>query len=189
VNGVVVVDTNVPIAASGRSEQASVECVAACREAILGIMNDERRLALDDDGLIITEYKQNLSASGQPGLGDAFLVWVLTNSANPERCDLVPLTEAAGAEGGFEQFPDAEGLEEFDQSDRKFVAVANAHAGKPPIFEALDSKWWGWKDALAAAGITVVFLCREEVEAAYERKFPAAAPAARPDIGRRPRRG
>lgn len=188
-NGVVVVDTNVPIAASGRGGQASVECVSACRDAILGVMRDERRLALDDDGLIIKEYKGNLSASGQPGLGDAFLMWVLTNWANPKRCDLVRLTDAAGAEGGFEQFPDADGLEDFDPSDRKFVAVANAHAEKPPILEALDSKWWGWKDALTAAGITVVFLCREEVEAAYERKFPAVAPAARPDIGRRPRRG
>lgn len=188
-NGVVVVDTNVPVAASGRSEQASVECVSACREAILSIMQDARRLALDDGGLIINEYKGNLSASGEPGLGDAFLVWVLTNWANPERCDLVPLTEMNGEEGKFEQFPAGDGLEDFDPSDRKFVAVANAHAGKPPILEALDSKWWGWKDALMAVGITVVFLSPEEVESAYGRKFPDRAPAARPPRPRRARRG
>jgi hypothetical protein len=51
------------------------------------------------------------------------------------------------------------------------LAVANAHVEKPPILQGLDSKWWGWKDALASAGITVDFLCPTEVEAAYEKKF------------------
>jgi hypothetical protein len=169
----VVVDTNVPIAASGRSEQASPECVLACQRAILNVLQDRTRLALDESGRIIQEYRQNLSPSGQPGLGDQFLKWVYTNWANPERCELVPITATDEAKA-FEEFPGGPGLDEFDPSDRKFVAVANAHAEKPPILQALDSKWWGWKEALSAAGITVEFLCPSEVKATYERKFGEA---------------
>ena len=55
-------------------------------------------------------------------------------------------------------------LSSFDPDDRKFVAVANAHPGKPPIMEATDRQWWGWKEALHDAGITVHFLCPEYVE-------------------------
>lgn len=177
----VVVDTNVPIAASHRSAQASADCVLRCQDAVLELMADRRRLALDADGLILREYGAHLSSSGQPGLGDKFLKWVLTNWANPGRCDLVAIT-AMSADGlGFEEFPDAPGLENFDASDRKFVAVAQAHAESPPILQALDSQWWGWKDALAGAGIRVEFLCAADVQTLYERKFGAAKPRRKQD--------
>ncbi len=52
-----------------------------------------------------------------------------------------------------------------NRSDRKFVAVANAHPDKPPIMHATDSKWWAWKDALKDVGITVHFLCPDYVKA------------------------
>lgn len=170
----VVIDTNVPIAASERSPQASAECILACQAAILEVLQDRRRLALDDGGRIIQEYRQNLSPSGQPALGDQFLKWVFTNWANAERCELVPITARDEAAGDFEEFPGVPGLEAFDPADRKFVAVSNAHAEKPPILQALDSKWWGWKEALSSAGITVEFLCPSEVKETYERKFGEA---------------
>jgi len=59
----------------------------------------------------------------------------------------------------------------FDRSDRKFVAVANAHPAKPPILQSTDSKWWGWKDALHEVGITVHFLCPEYVQTLYAEKI------------------
>jgi len=174
---VVVVDTNVPIAANGGDEVAP-DCVLACQSALVEVLGDRRRLAIDDDWRIIGEYRHKLRASGEPGLGDRFLKWVLTNWANPERCDLVPITARDEEAGEFEEFPKGEGLERFDPSDRKFVAVANAHAERPPILQGLDSKWWGWNAALASAGITVNFLCPAEVAATYERKFggPPAGP-------------
>lgn len=49
--------------------------------------------------------------------------------------------------------------------------VANAHRDKPPIIEATDSKWWGWKEALEECGITVEFLCPDEIEEVYRRKM------------------
>ena len=59
----------------------------------------------------------------------------------------------------YEEFPVHEGLDQFDKSDRKFVAAANAHPDKPPILQATDTKWWGWKNALAEVGIGVDFIC------------------------------
>ena len=71
----------------------------------------------------------------------------------------------------YDEFPIHAGLDDFDKSDRKFVAVANAHPDKPPILQATDCKWWEWKDALAESGITVYFLCPEYVEAKYAEKM------------------
>jgi len=73
----------------------------------------------------------------------------------------------------YNEFPTHDDLNDFDKSDRKFVAAANAHAEKPPILQATDSKWWGWKDALKDVGITVHFLCPEYVEAKYAEKIGA----------------
>lgn len=173
-NGLVVVDTNVPIAANGGNE-VSPECVLACVVAVRDLIENRRRLALDDGWLIVHEYMNNLRADGQPGWGHRFLKWVLSNQANAACCERVALTVRDEAAGEFAEFPTPPGLHAFDPSDRKFVAVANAHRERPPILQALDSKWWGWKDALAAAGIAVEFLCPDEVKTTYEQKFDVPA--------------
>ncbi len=67
--------------------------------------------------------------------------------------------------------PAHDDLHDFDNSDRKFVAVANAHPSKPPILQATDSKWWGWKDALREVGVSVDFLCQEYIKAIYAEKM------------------
>ena len=167
---VVVVDTNVPMTANGAAD-ASSECVRACIAAVLDITSDRKRIALDDGWLIIGEYRNNLRSDGQPGLGDRFLKWVLTNWANPIRCELVRITPGAGGGENYAEFPDGEGLANFDPADRKFVAVASAHAARPPILQAVDSKWWGWREALRAAGIAVEFLCEADIRAKYEAKL------------------
>jgi len=59
----------------------------------------------------------------------------------------------------------------FDPYDRKFVAVAATHPDRPAILQATDSKWWGWKEALAECGVIVEFLCPADIEAGYNRKF------------------
>jgi len=59
---------------------------------------------------------------------------------------------------------------EFDPSDRKFIAVANAHTEKPPILECADSKWLGWEKKLGAHGIRIEVLCRDELEVIRKRK-------------------
>lgn len=151
------VDTNVAIVANGKSEQADESLVEICIDAILEVTG-KGGLVVDDAGLIFDEYRQNLSLSGQPGTGDAFMKWVHDYQWNRDFCERRAITRLEGDDRGFAEFPAAAALEEFDHSDRKFVAVANAAEPKRPILEAVDFKWWGWKDALAAEGIEVIFL-------------------------------
>ena len=153
---IVVVDTNVPVVANGASEQASSDCVETCAERIGEIMRGEVKLVLDNRWKIISEYRQNLRASGAD-VGDRFLGWVLLNWTNPERCDLVSITPIGGFENVFEEFPD-------DPADRKFIAVACAHLERPPILQAVDSKWLDFRDAFRENGITVEFVCQEDIQ-------------------------
>ena len=53
----------------------------------------------------------------------------------------------------------------------KFLAVAAAHEEHPPILQAFDSKWWGWRDALAQVGISVHFLCKHEIAEKHAAKM------------------
>ncbi len=170
----VVVDTNVPIVANGPKKALSESpepvcttpeskaleaCVTECVKYLKGFGADNRRLALDDRWRIIGEYKHKLRQSGQPGVGDAFLKWVLNNWNNPDRCELVPITPVDNPEGSFAEFPSDPALASFDPSDRKFVAVSLAHPQRPPIVQATDTKWWSQRNELQASGVTVEFLC------------------------------
>ena len=70
-----VVDTNVPIVANGKSDQADPNCVIACIDALFEI-HDQGMIILDDARLILQEYMRHLSLAGQPGAGDYFMKWV-----------------------------------------------------------------------------------------------------------------
>ena len=160
----VIVDTNVAVVANGGSGQASEECEETCINRLQEITTGEIKLALDDHRRIIEEYRGNLSPHGQPGVGDAFLKWVETNWTNPERCDLVPITPVNGLENEFEEFPIDPALVDFDPDDRKFIAVALAHLEKPPILQAVDSKWWDFRDALHQHRVRVEFICEDDIQ-------------------------
>ena len=160
----VIVDTNVAVVANGGSGQASEECEETCINRLQEITTGEIKLALDDHRRIIEEYRGNLSPHGQPGVGDAFLKWVETNWTNPRWCDLVPITSADGLENEFEEFPIDPALEDFDPDDRKFIAVALAHPQKPPILQAVDSKWWDFRDALHQHRVRVEFICEDDIQ-------------------------
>ena len=157
-----VVDTNVPMVANGGVPQASPECVKACAASLNGVVKDGK-LVLDDGWLIISEYKRNLRSDGQPGVGDAFLKWVLTNWANPGRCELVRITPDASHSSQFAEFPTDSRLKSFDPADRKFVAVALGHGGNPPIWQAVDQKWWDLRTVLGDCNVTVEFLCKTDM--------------------------
>jgi hypothetical protein len=149
-------DTNVPIVANGKTDHASEDCMSACIDALLSIQKCSC-LLLDGCGLILEEYRQHLSPSGQPGLGDAFFKWVWNNQGNVLQCRLVDITP--DDKRGFAEFPDDPGLERFDKSDRKFVAVALASGNAPPILNATDTDWWIHRTALHSNGVRVEFLC------------------------------
>lgn len=162
------VDTNVAIVANGKSEQSNDALVEMCIDAILEVTRNGG-LVLDAGDLIYDEYRQNLSMSGQPNTGDMFMKWVHDFRWQPQFCERREVHCQEGTGKVFLEFPESESLKEFDRSDRKFVAVANAAAPKRPILQAVDFKWWGWKEALAAEGIEVVFLDAAAAEAGYQK--------------------
>jgi hypothetical protein len=165
-----VVDTNVALVANGAAD-ASPDCILTCTRRLLEITR-EGCIAIDDEWRIIREYQRKLSPSGQPGPGDAFLKWVLNHQGNPQRCRRVKLNPRLGKGEDFEEFPSHSALAEFDPADRKFVAVAVACQGGPiPILQAVDSKWWGWAEALRECQVEVEFLCPAEIAAKYQEKL------------------
>lgn len=154
----IVVDTNVAMVANGTAAQAGRDCVVACIDALLRV-REGRCLLLDENGLILEEYRRYLSPSGQPGSGDAFFKWLWDNQGNAEYCRRVKTTHHEGR--GFAEFPDDPELQDFDWSDRKFVAVACASQPTPPVLNASDSDWWDYRTALGRHGVDVTFVCPE----------------------------
>ncbi len=157
----IIVDTNVPVVANGTSEQASPLCIHTCRLQLDQIVHGESILVIDKDWRILREYTKSNLSSGAPGVGNKFLKWVLINKDNPQRCEQVPITLKSNAQHAddFCEFPNDADLAHFDRSDRKFVAVALTHTDKPPVFNAVDSDWWHYRQPLAAHGVRVEFLC------------------------------
>ena len=157
-----VIDTNVPVVANRRSEQASTACVWICVRCLWQITLNGK-VVLDDGWRLIGEYIRNLRSDGQPGVGDAFLKWVLTNWKNPNRCELVTISPTQ-RDNDFREFPKDPALKRFDPSDRKFVATALGHPKRPPILQAIDWKWWHLKNALRSNGVRVRFLCKVDIQ-------------------------
>ena len=167
---VAVVDTNVVLVANGQHADVSGTCVATCAVELQNIMQSGR-LALDDQFRILGEYLHKTQPKKGNRPGDAFVKWALQNRVNVMRVDSVTLQ--AHDTRGFESFPNDAALANFDDPDRKFVAVANAHPAKPPVLQAADSKWLDWAPALARHGVAVEFLCKSDITRFHEKKFGA----------------
>ena len=166
-----VVDTNVPKTANlaispDQQPEALAACVLACVEAREHVIK-KRGLIIDAGDEIFDEYRRQLDMCGQPGVGDHFIKWAHDNRWGLPDCQRVKITKSGGS---YREFPRRAELDDFDSSDRKFIAVANAHPDKPPVLQATDSKWWGWKDVLQNAGVRVHFLCPGYVKNKYDRK-------------------
>ena len=164
-----VVDSNVILVANRQHDGVSRDCVAACAIRLQTIMRTQR-IALDADREILREYGRKTTPNSGNRPGDAFLKWALQNNANPKKCDLVKLTPHD--ERGYDSFPEDARLANFDPPDRKFVAVSAAHEDHPPILQAADSKWIGWESALKDHGISVEFLCPDDIRRFHDKKFP-----------------
>ncbi|MBI5059989.1 hypothetical protein HZB60_09465 [candidate division KSB1 bacterium] len=159
---IIAVDTNVPMVANCLSPQASVDCVNRCLDVIERLDADTLQILLDTNWLIIGEYQDNLNSNGQPGIGDRFLRWVLTNHRNPQRCKLVLLTQI-GPPRLFDEFPGDPALAQFDSSDRKFVATTRSYrietGESAPVYVAVDTDWWVYEQPLSRHDVRVVFVC------------------------------
>lgn len=164
-----VVDTNVLVVANGRETHARPACRKACSDQLgrfgaLAGSPERIQVLLDDDWGIIREYLNNARSSGEPGVGDGFLLWVLTNRTNADLVREVHLTPRSNDAESFLEFPEDPDLAGFDRADRKFVAVAIASGLEPSILNATDSDWWDHRAALERNGVRVAFLCPEHVQ-------------------------
>lgn len=165
-----VIDTNVLLVANQQHKDISPACTAECVRNLMSIQ--QCGVTVIDDGYRILREYQNKTHPNQPkGPGDVFLKWLLRNTSNPRHVEQVPITEIAKNE--FLEFPDLALQPGFDAPDRKFVAVANAHPDKPPVWQAADCKWVDWWPALKAKGVLVEFLCPLDASNFYKKKFPA----------------
>lgn len=167
---VCVVDTNVVLVANKQFNDASAGCVQTCVRRLRAICCGGH-LAVDDAQRIFNEYRnKTLKRKGQREAGDEFVLWLITNLWNPARCTQVKLSPKPHDDQDFDQFPNHARLRTFDRSDRVFVAVANAHPDHPPILAACDTDHWEYRGALAECGITVDFLCEDDVRRLAEQK-------------------
>jgi len=163
------IDTNVPVNAN-RVTRANpippeeLDCIASCIEAIDHIRK-HGKLVIDSSGAILSEYWKYLSPSGQPGPGDLFMKWILDHYEEHIQVQVTP------DDGSYLEFPQHEGLRDFDPADHKFIAVSNADRCKSSILQATDSQWWGYRGVLAEVGIRVRFLCPSYVRTKHERKM------------------
>ena len=172
----VVIDTNVLLVANQQHADISAECVLACTAKL---MEAKTKVVVVDDGFrILNEYQIKTSANQNTRMGDVFLKWLLQNKANTDRVHQVTITE--NPVDHFAEFPDHVLQPHFDAPDRKFPAVANAHADKPPVLQAADCKWLNWWPSLHAAGIVVDFVCPADVCGFYGNKYPGQPVPAMP---------
>jgi hypothetical protein len=163
-----IVDTNVAVTANGGNRAATPECVVASARALHAVMR-RGHVFVDQGGEIVAEYRNNLAPFGQASPGNAFLKWLLTHEWGGARVTRVPLTPNGG-DTGFDELPVPHDGTRYDPSDCKFLAVAAAHPDHPPILQALDSRWYGWVEALRACDVTIHFVCRDEIERLYRRR-------------------
>jgi hypothetical protein len=81
------------------------------------------------------------------------------------------ITPTADDDEDFVELPEPTHGTTYDRSDRKFLAVAAAHADRPPILQSFDSKWWGWTKALSKLGVRVHFLCEDDIAQKHAQKI------------------
>lgn len=151
--GEVIVDTNVPIVADGQSAGVCAKCRIATID-FLELLFHKGTLIIDLEGAVEEEYRKNLRGFF-PGVGSRLLQHFFINSAHRVR----RVSIGPDSNGKFAGITFAGTLKNFDLSDRKFAALSVVTSA--PVCVSVDSDWAISKDALAAAGVKIDFLCGE----------------------------
>lgn len=166
----VVIDTNVIVVADNGHSECGVDCLSACIDRLEKVKKFET-VVVDEDHQIIKEYLGRVRTSGKAKtLGGEFLKWLMQNLSNADHCLKIKLHQTG--HGLFSETPT--GFHGFDKDDLKFLAVANTVSPKPPILQAVDTKWGTWSKEFDAAGILIENLCPSYVALVAARRRKGA---------------
>lgn len=159
-----VVDTNVLVAANGRSTHVDIECQLNCVEELARLKREDV-VCIDDKWLIMREYERRVGASQQAGPGTVFYKEVWKQMGDSNRVRLIPV-EPRDDEG--RDFTDPMLPANNLKKDAKFLAVAlKADA---VIVNASDSDWDEHHDLTAQLGVDVRQLCPEHATRAEKSR-------------------
>lgn len=148
-----VVDTNVLVVANGRGTHVDEECKLRCTDALLELRNSGIAV-LDNQGMILEEYRRYANVGGQKGVGDVFFKYLVDRRYLPNAgVECVNITPVGDESRGFAQLP----ANLLDPSDRKFLAVAVV--ADASILNATDSDWNDQSELLDELSVTVEQLC------------------------------
>ncbi|MBD3166462.1 hypothetical protein GF324_07680 [bacterium] len=164
----VIIDTNVPVVANGKSDMPDL-CVLACIR-FLRNLNSGYIIVSDIQDFIFNEYRNHLNFKGQPGPGDKFFKWHFNTRFTPGKGEAVDLGVTSEEELCETIIPQEICDSGFDKSDRKFTAVSLKHPQSPPIAEATDVKWKLYENMLNKHGIQVNFICPDYVNEQIDRR-------------------
>ena len=149
-----------------------LECARKCSIFLEGFLKEkDPKIVLDKNLLIYKEYRQAYESlkNSAPNVATIFCDWFFKYLQKIPQNDFIFLK--TDASGNFVDYPSSQSFDKFDPSDRKFIALANAHHEHPPIVEASDCKWWGIKDDLKAIGLEVKFIDEQYIEQKYNQKM------------------
>jgi hypothetical protein len=167
----IILDTNVPAKASVSPNSCPTEELnmqKACMEYVRALTQEkDKKLVLDLGHEIWKEYHNNICDNSN--MGKLFFRWLHSYYATILPEDHIKLDRDEN--GRYIDYPYDDDTREFDESDKKFVALSNAHPEKPPIIEAADGKWLGYEKAFAKYGIHIEFLDRDYAQKMYEQKI------------------
>ena len=148
-----VVDTNVAIVANGDNQEVDCECQLNCVEKLEDLVK-QGCVVVDEGGEIFEEYREYWEQGNIPGIGHVFFKHVWDNQHSPNgHVQRVVITPSDDTEKGFEELP----KNDFDPSDRKFLAVAvKANA---VVLNAVDSDWKEQAPLMRRLCVEVCQLC------------------------------
>ncbi len=169
-NDKIIMDTNVAVKAATPQQDCKEEewemrkmCVDFIRNLV---KNPNSKLVLDLGFEIIKEYRNRIPKNTNEG--QIFWRWFDTYIGRISLEDFVKLDK--DAEGNYKRFPLEDRTKEFDLNDRKFVALSRTHSEHPPIVEAADGKWLGFKEVFEEYGVHIEFLDMDYAKMMYKRK-------------------
>ncbi|MDE0009954.1 MAG: hypothetical protein OXU36_02340 [Candidatus Poribacteria bacterium] len=170
----VIVDTNVIVIANDTDDDDRRDCRDLCQDRLQQIWDQRETVILDNGWRILGEYEDNTNPNSRKGIGDLFVKRLLQNLGNPNICTMMPITPSVRNGADFEEFPSDDALSGFDPDDRKFIAVAvayeNVHQQKAILLQAVDSQWYGFREALVENGLEIEFVCETYIRDLYERR-------------------